>query len=62
MTVLLPTLETNEGCNDDIAQCTTSNTEFFELIDPPPQIPELSSQGRSIDPGTFTQSQNLLSK
>ncbi len=44
----------NAGCNNDIAQCTTSNTEFFELIDPAVANTELNSQGRSIEVGTFT--------
>lgn len=49
-----PDIWVNSGCNDDIAQCTTSNTEFFELIDPTAANVTLNSQGRSIEPGTFT--------
>ncbi len=49
-----PDIWVNEGCNDDIAQCTTENTEFFELIDPTAANTTLNSQGRSIEPGTFT--------
>ena len=49
-----PDIWINAGCNNDIAQCTTSNTEFFELIDPTAANVILSSQGRSIEPGNFT--------
>lgn len=49
-----PDIWVNAGCDDDIAQCTTSNTEFFELIDPSAANTELNSQGRDIDAGTFT--------
>jgi hypothetical protein len=49
-----PDIWVNAGCNDDIAQCTTSNTEFFELINPTVANAVLNSQGRSIDIGTFT--------
>lgn len=49
-----PDIWINEGCNDDIAKCTTSNTEFFELIDVDAANTILNSQGRSISPGTFT--------
>ncbi len=49
-----PDIWVNAGCNDDIAQCTTSNTQFFELIDPTAANTELNSQGRSIEVGTFT--------
>lgn len=49
-----PDIWINAGCNDDIAQCTTSNTEFFELINPTTANTVLGSQGRSIDSGVFT--------
>lgn len=49
-----PDIWVNGGCNGDIAQCTTSNTEFFELINPAAANAVLNSQGRSIEPGTFT--------
>ena len=49
-----PDIWVNQGCNNDISQCTTSNTEYFELIDPTAANTELNSQGRSIEPGTFT--------
>ena len=49
-----PDIWVNAGCNDDIAQCTTANTQFFELINPAAANTVLNSQGRSIDIGTFT--------
>jgi hypothetical protein len=49
-----PDIWINAGCNNDIAQCTTSNTEFFELIDPAAANTVLNSQGRSIEAGVFT--------
>jgi hypothetical protein len=49
-----PDIWVNEGCHDDIAQCTTLNTEFFELINPDEANAVLNSQGRSIETGTFT--------
>ena len=49
-----PDIWINAGCNNDIAQCTTSNTEFFELIDPTAANTVLNSQGRSIEAGVFT--------
>ena len=49
-----PDIWVNAGCNNDIAQCTTSNTDFFELINPAAANAVLNSQGRSIDAGVFT--------
>lgn len=49
-----PDIWVNAGCNDDIAQCTTANTQFFELIDPTAANTVLNSQGRSIEVGTYT--------
>lgn len=49
-----PDIWINAGCNNDIAQCTTSNTEFFELINPTAANTVLNSQGRSIEAGVFT--------
>lgn len=49
-----PDIWVNAGCDNDIAKCTTSNTEFFELIDPTAANTVLNSQGRSIDAGVFT--------
>jgi len=49
-----PDIWVNDGCNGDISQCTTTNTEFFELIDPTAANAVLNSQGRSIEAGTFT--------
>ena len=49
-----PDIWVNEGCNNDIAQCTTSNTQFFELIDPTAANTILNSQCRSIETGTYT--------
>jgi hypothetical protein len=49
-----PDIWINAGCNNDMAQCTTSNTEFFELIDPAAANTVLNSQGRSIEAGVFT--------
>lgn len=49
-----PDIWINAGCNNDMAQCTTSNTEFFELIDPTAANTVLNSQGRSIEAGVFT--------
>jgi hypothetical protein len=49
-----PDIWVNGGCSDDIAQCTTANTEFFELIDPTAANTVLNSQGRSIEAGVFT--------
>lgn len=49
-----PDIWVNAGCNDDIAQCTTANTQFFELIDPTAANAVLNSQGRTIEAGTFT--------
>ena len=49
-----PDIWVNAGCNNDIAQCTTSNTDFFELINPAAANTVLNSQGRSIEAGVFT--------
>lgn len=49
-----PDIWVNAGCNDDIAQCTTANTEFFELINPTAANTLLNSQGRSIEVGVYT--------
>jgi hypothetical protein len=48
-----PDIWVNEGCHDDIAQCTELNTEFFELINPTAANATLNSQGRSIEAGTY---------
>lgn len=49
-----PDIWINAGCNNDIAQCSSSNTEFFELINPNAANVVLNSQGRTIDAGVFT--------
>jgi hypothetical protein len=49
-----PDIWVNAGCNNDIAQCTTANTEFFELIDPTAANTILNSQGRSVETGVYT--------
>jgi hypothetical protein len=49
-----PDIWVNAGCSNDIAQCTTSNTEFFELINPDAANAVLNSQGRSIEAGVYT--------
>ncbi len=49
-----PDIWVNEGCDGDLAQCTTSNTAYFELVDPSAANTALNSQGRSIEAGTFT--------
>ena len=49
-----PDIWVNGGCNDDIAQCTTANTEFFELINPTAANTVLNSQGRSVETGVYT--------
>jgi hypothetical protein len=49
-----PDIWINSGCNNDIAQCTSSNTEFFALINPAAANTVLNSQGRTIDVGVFT--------
>lgn len=49
-----PDIWVNQGCNGDIAACTTANTQFFELVNPTAANTELNSQGRSIEVGTFT--------
>jgi hypothetical protein len=49
-----PDIWVNAGCNNDMAQCTTSNTDFFELINPAAANAVLNSQGRSIEAGVFS--------
>ena len=49
-----PDVWVNAGCNDDIAQCTTANTEFFELINPTAANAVLNSQGRTVETGVYT--------
>jgi hypothetical protein len=49
-----PDIWINAGCDDDISKCTAANTEFFELVNPAAANAVLNSQGRSIEPGTYT--------
>ncbi len=55
-----PDFWVNSGCNDDIAQCTTANTEFFELIDPTAANVVLNSQGRSIEPVSLQRLESIF--